>query len=123
MPPLISLDSVSLAFGHVPLLEGATLLVEPGERMALIGRNGAGKSSLLRMLSGEVPPDSGTLWRAPGLRVARLDQDIPGEGARTVFDEISAGLGPLGDLVAEYHRTALRVAEAPDDEAALERLG
>ncbi len=123
MPPLISLDSVSLAFGHVPLLEGATLLVEPGERMALIGRNGAGKSSLLRMLSGEVPPDSGTLWRAPGLRVARLDQNIPGEGARTVFDEISAGLGPLGDLVAEYHRTALRVAEAPDDEVALERLG
>ena len=91
MNPLISLDSVGLAFGHLPLLEGASLLVEPGERIALIGRNGAGKSSLLKVLSGEMPPDAGTVWRAPGIRVARLDQDVPGEGTRTVFDEVAAG--------------------------------
>ncbi|HEX6973785.1 MAG TPA: ATP-binding cassette domain-containing protein [Vicinamibacterales bacterium] len=123
MAPLISLDSVALAFGHLPLLEGANLLVEPGERIALIGRNGAGKSSLLKILTGEIPPDAGTVWKAPGLRVARLDQDVPGEGARTVFDEVAAGLGQLGALVADYHHAAMRVAEAPGDEGALERLG
>jgi ATP-binding cassette subfamily F protein uup len=123
MSPLISLDSVALAFGHLPLLEGASLLVEPGERIALIGRNGAGKSSLLKVLSGEVPPDAGTIWRAPGIRIARLDQDVPGEGARSVFDEVAAGLGELGSLVADYHHAAMQVAEAAGDAAALERLG
>ena len=123
MNPLISLDSIGLAFGHLPLLEGASLLVEPGERIALIGRNGAGKSSLLKVVSGELPPDSGTVWRAPGIRIARLDQDVPGEGTRTIFDEVAAGLGALGALVADYHHAAMRVAEAPGDAAALERLG
>ena len=90
--PLLTLDRVSLAFGYYPLFEAADLRIEPGERIALIGRNGSGKSSLLKVVSGEIPPDAGTVWRSPGLRISRLEQDVPGAGTRTVFEEISEGL-------------------------------
>jgi ATP-binding cassette subfamily F protein uup len=118
--PILTLDRVSLAYGHLPLFEDASLRLDAGERICLIGRNGAGKSSLLRLVAGEVPPDGGTVWRAPGVRVARLDQDVPGAANRTVFEEVAAGLGELGALVAEYHRTAMAVAEG---HAGLDRLG
>jgi ATP-binding cassette subfamily F protein uup len=118
--PLLTLDRVALSFGHLPLFEDASLRIEAGERICLIGRNGTGKSSLLKVIAGDVPPDAGTVWRAPGLRVSRLDQDVPGAADRTVFDEVSAGLGDLGDLVARYHHAAVHVAETRTD---LERLG
>jgi ATP-binding cassette subfamily F protein uup len=117
---LLSLDSVSLAFGHVPLLERAGLRIEPGERVCLIGRNGTGKSTLLKIVSGEQLPDAGSVWRAPGLRVSRLDQEVPGAADRTVFDEVASGLGDLGALVARYHHTAMEAAENP---GVLDRLG
>jgi ABC transport system ATP-binding/permease protein len=120
--PLLTLSDISLAFGHLPLFEDASLRIEPGERIALIGRNGSGKSSLLRVISGELPPDAGTIWRAPELRVARLEQDVPGSVDRTVFDEIASGLGPLGALVADYHHAAIALAEAPVDAARLTAL-
>jgi ATP-binding cassette subfamily F protein uup len=118
--PLLTLQDVSLAFGHLPLFEGANLQIDARERIALIGRNGAGKSSLLRLISGEIPPDGGTIWRSPGLRVSRLDQDVPAAGARSVFDEVADGLGELGALVAEYHHAAM---EAASGHGALEKLG
>jgi ATP-binding cassette subfamily F protein uup len=127
--PLLTLQQVSLAFGHLPLFAGADLQIEAGERIALIGRNGAGKSSFLRVISGETPPDAGTVWRAPALRTARLDQDVPGAADRTVFDEIADGLGELGALVSRYHE-AVRLREdatagqAPDRIAVwLDRVG
>ena len=64
--PLVALDHVSVAFGHLPLLDDATLQIEPGERVCVIGRNGTGKSTLLQIISGELPPDAGTVWRAAG---------------------------------------------------------
>ena len=123
--PLLTLDSVALAFGHLPLFEQASLRIEAGERIALIGRNGSGKSSLLKVISGEVEPDAGVVWRAPGVRVARLDQDVPLVGTRTVFDEIADGLGELGALVADYHHAAVRVGETTgvEHDRAMERLG
>jgi ATP-binding cassette subfamily F protein uup len=120
--PLLALQRLGLAFGHLPLFEGADLQLEPGERIALIGRNGAGKSSLLRVIAGESPPDAGTIWREPGLRVSRLDQDVPAAGDRTVFEEVASGLGELGSLVAAYHQAAARIADAHTD-ADLARLG
>jgi ATP-binding cassette subfamily F protein uup len=120
--PLLALQRVGLAFGHLPLFEGADLQIDNGERIALIGRNGSGKSSLLRVLSGDQAVDAGAIWREPGLRVSRLDQDVPVVGERSVFAEVAAGLGELGALAAEYHQAATRVAEthAASD---LEQLG
>src|SRR5262245_43960144 len=110
--PLVSLDGVSMAFGHVPLLDGASLQIDRGERVSIVGRNGAGKSTLLRVLSGEQPPDAGSVSSQPGVRIARLEQDVPISTDRTVFDAVADGLGELSDLVAAYHRAAVHVAEA-----------
>ena len=111
---MITLDAVSVAFGHLPLLERVNLSIAPGERIAVLGRNGEGKSTLLKVLSGDVLPDSGTIWRAPDTRVARLDQDAGSLDAapegQTVFEAVAAGLGELRDLVNAYHHAAARVA-------------
>ena len=95
--PLLTLEQVSLAFGHLPLFDRVDLRVEPGDRLALIGRNGTGKSTLLKVMSGAVQPDSGLVWRAPGLRVSRLEQEVPEETERTVRQEVEAGLAPSGE--------------------------
>ena len=120
--PFVTLDRVSAAYGHLPLLDDASLLVERGERIAVIGRNGTGKSTLLRIVGGEQPPDAGTVWIQPGIGLARLEQDVPLETSRPVFDVVADGLGPLSALVTEYHRAALDVAQH-GTEAGLERLG
>ena len=120
--PLLTLQRVGLAFGHLPLFEDADLQIDNGERIALIGRNGSGKSSLLRVLSGDQAADAGSIWREPALRVSRLDQDVPLVGEHSVFAEVADGLGELGGLAAEYHQAATRVAET-HAAADLERLG
>jgi ABC transport system ATP-binding/permease protein len=119
--PLLSLDQVAHAYGHVPLLDGVSLQLEPAERVALIGRNGSGKSTLLRIVAGEVQPDRGMVWRAPGTRVARLEQDVPLDTASSVFEAVAEGLGQLSALVAEYHHATVEVAMGAA--GALERMG
>src|SRR5438309_3972510 len=119
---VVALDRVSLAFGHLPLLDEAMLRIEHGERVSVVGRNGAGKSTLLRIVSGEQAPDTGSVWKEPGLCIARLEQDVPFSTDRTVFEVVAEGLGDLSDLVAGYHRTAVKVAEASTP-ALLEQLG
>jgi ATP-binding cassette subfamily F protein uup len=89
--PLVALDRLSIAYGHLPLLDGVSLQIEARERVALIGRNGTGKSTLLKVISGEVPADAGTVWRQPALKVARLEQDVPLSSNRTVFDVVADG--------------------------------
>ena len=89
--PLVSLDRVSIAFGHLPLLDGVALQIEPRERVSVIGRNGAGKSTLLRIVNGDLQPDTGTVWRQPALKIARLDQDVPLNADRPVFDVVAEG--------------------------------
>jgi ABC transport system ATP-binding/permease protein len=90
--PLVSIDRVSLAYGHLPLLDGASVQIERKERLCLIGRNGTGKSTLLRIVGGELPPDSGTVWSQPGLRIGRLAQDAPLQDTRRVADVVAEGL-------------------------------
>ncbi|MGE3403478.1 MAG: ATP-binding cassette domain-containing protein [Vicinamibacterales bacterium] len=94
MAVLVTLAQLSLAYGHLPLLDGASFRLDGGERVALIGRNGAGKSTLLKVVSGEAAPDSGQVWRAPGLRIARLDQEVRQFGEATVRSELESGLRP-----------------------------
>ena len=120
--PLATLDRVSLTFGHEPLLAEATLRVDRGERVCVVGRNGAGKSSLLRVISGEQLPDTGDVRMEQGLRAARLEQDVPFSTDRTVFDVVADGLGALSDLVTDYHHTVVTLAEE-NTPANLERLG
>jgi ATP-binding cassette subfamily F protein uup len=120
--PLVALDNISLAFGAVPLFDHATFRIDRGERVSIVGRNGAGKSTLLRLVSGEQAPDTGMVTKEPGVRVARLEQDVPVATDRTVFEVVAEGLGGLSDLVADYHRTAVAVAET-NSPRLLERLG
>ena len=119
--PLVTLDQVSVAYGHLPLLDTVSLQIDPGERVAVVGRNGTGKSTLLQVLAGSLPPDTGTFWRQPGLRVARLVQDVPLSADRPVFDVVAEGLGDLQSLVTDYHHAAAAAADGRP--ASLERLG
>jgi ABC transport system ATP-binding/permease protein len=89
--PLVTLDRVSIAYGHLPLLDDVALQVDARERVSVIGRNGTGKSTLLKIISGEIAPDAGTVWRQPSLRVARLEQDVPLAAHRSVFDVVAEG--------------------------------
>src|SRR5260370_8655 len=89
--PLVSLDRIGLAFGHLPLLDQVNLQIELRERVCVIGRNGTGKSTLLQIISGEQAPDAGSVWTKPGLRVARLVQDVPLSANRPVLDVVAEG--------------------------------
>src|SRR5947207_8939082 len=102
--PLVALDRVALAFGHLPLLDSVSLQVEPAERVAVIGRNGTGKSTLLKIIGGDLPPDSGSVWRQPALRIARLEQDVPLSTDRAVFDVVAEGHTHHLDVDEEWLR-------------------
>lgn len=88
---LLSLENVTFGFGKPPLMEGVSLSIERGERIALLGRNGVGKSTLLKVLNGEIVPDGGEVFRQKGLRVARLIQEVPTDRTGTVHDTVVAG--------------------------------
>ena len=90
--PLLRLANLSLAFGHRTLLDGVSLEVRAGERVCLVGRNGEGKSSLLRVIGGEVSADDGELWLRPGMRVAYLAQEATLDSQQSVFEVVAGGL-------------------------------
>ena len=114
--PLLTFDRLELAYGHWPLLDGASLVIEAGERIGLIGRNGTGKSSLLKIIAGESQPDAGEIWRAPGLKLAYVPQEPQFQPGHTVFEAVAEGVGEAQRLLAEYHAAAHAMAEG--DEAA-----
>ena len=101
---LITLSDAHLAFGHVPLLDGAAMALEPGERVALIGRNGAGKSSLLKILAGLEKPDDGILQLQTGLRRVYVAQEPLFEAGSSVFDAVSEGVAEAKALRERYER-------------------
>jgi ABC transport system ATP-binding/permease protein len=107
--PLLSFESVSIAFGREPLLDHASFQIDPGERVCLIGRNGAGKSTLLRIAEGSVTADEGEVWRQPGLKIAQLEQELLVSETATVFDVVVGGLPEMGALLAEYHHVSHQV--------------
>lgn len=99
---LITLADAQLAFGHVPLLDHADFALESGERIGLIGRNGAGKSSLLRILAGMEHPDDGEVQRQQGLHTAFVAQEPVLDAGQTVFDAVQAGLADVIALIDDY---------------------
>ena len=113
--PLITLQNVDYSVGGPLLLEKAELSIESGERIALIGRNGAGKSTLMKLMAGELKPDDGEVRVQQGVRVTRLEQEVPHGAAGSVFDVVADGLGELGHWLAEFHR--LSHAEVFDGDA------
>ena len=122
--PLATLDRVSLAYGHVPLLDHVELTLDEGEKVALVGRNGTGKSSLLKVLAGSAAPDEGLVWRRPGLRLAWVMQEPLLDDAQSVFDAAADGLGEVRDLLAAYEAAARAAASGqPDAVTRLEHLG
>ena len=120
--PLIQLSEVSLAFGHVPLLDHVDLVIEPGRRIGLIGRNGTGKSSLLRVIEGTSKCDDGKVWRAPDLKLATVSQEPLFEPGLTVFEAVAEGLGKGNQLLVEYHAAAHAFAEDHENEALAARM-
>jgi ABC transport system ATP-binding/permease protein len=101
--PLLRLDKISLAYGHLPLLFHVDFQIDAGERVCLIGRNGAGKTTLFRVITGTAVPDEGEVWRAETLRVAHLEQEVPPDTEQTIFEVVAGGLGEIGALLTEYH--------------------
>ena len=117
--PLITLENACLAFGHHALLDHANLQLNPGERAGLIGRNGGGKSSLLRSLAGEIKLDDGRLWRAPNLKLAYVPQEPLLNPANTVYQEVSTGLGNISQILLDYHAVSHALSETPENTEAL----
>ncbi|MDR3640304.1 MAG: ATP-binding cassette domain-containing protein [Humidesulfovibrio sp.] len=113
---LISVNNLCMSFGGPKLLDGISFQIEPGQRVCLVGRNGEGKSTLLRLLSGDLTPDSGEVSRAVGLRVARLSQKVPEVLTGTIYEVVTQGLGEMGRAVADHHR-----AQTTGDAALLEQ--
>jgi len=113
--PLAILDKLELAYGHWPLMDGASLVIDKGERIGLIGRNGAGKSSLLKVVVGEIRPDAGEVWRKPGLHLAFVAQEPSFMSGHTVFEAVSEGSGPARGLLAAYHTAAHQAASGEAD--------
>jgi ABC transport system ATP-binding/permease protein len=122
MPHLI-LSDASLAYGHVPLLDHADLQLDPGERVALIGRNGCGKSSLLRVLAGQGALDEGALWRQPEIRIGYVPQEPALDCESTVFAAVVSGMGDVSALLAEYHEVSHAMSDPTlEHEPLMERL-
>ncbi len=121
--PLITLEKACLAFGHHALLDYAGFLIDSGERVGLIGRNGGGKSSLLKVLSGSIKLDDGKLWCAPALKIAYVSQEPELTPRNTVFQEVSNGLGAMSRVLLEYHAVSHELSTGHSNtEYLLERL-
>ncbi|NQD35862.1 ATP-binding cassette domain-containing protein [Permianibacter sp. IMCC34836] len=101
--PLLTLRELSLAYGHVPLLDHVSTSVEKGDRIALIGRNGEGKSTLLRVLTGAQKPDGGDYKLQGGIKLASMAQEVPQELQGSVLDVVLTGAGNMAELLVQYH--------------------
>ncbi|MEO7216847.1 MAG: ATP-binding cassette domain-containing protein [Gemmatimonadaceae bacterium] len=107
---LLGMQEVSVAFGGPAILDRANFSIERGERVCLLGRNGAGKSTVMKLLDGSIAPDSGEIVRQTDSTVARLEQEIPADLVGTIFQIVSAGLGDTGRLLSRYHAASQKVA-------------
>jgi ATP-binding cassette subfamily F protein uup len=118
---VISLSSAQLAFGHVALLDHAEFSLESGERIGLIGRNGTGKSTLLKVISGKFKLDDGLLVMQQGLKIAYVEQEPTFDPAMSVFDAVAAGMGEQAAMLAEYEQLTGQFGQG-DDDALMDRM-
>ncbi len=119
---LISAQGLHLDFGDGPLLQDVGFQIEAGERIALVGRNGSGKSTVMKLLAGELEPDDGAILVQAGCRVARLSQEVPADLTGDIFDVVAAGVGRAGELLAQYHHLSAEMAGSDRELARLEEV-
>ena len=102
MSSLISINELVLSYGHQKILDGVTFSVNPGEKVGLVGRNGTGKTSLLKILAGDQPPDGGTLSSRRGLRIGYLPQEFELNNSHSVQENVQAGAADLVQWIHQY---------------------
>jgi len=117
--PLLTLTDASLAYGHHALLDKVNFQIDAGERVCLVGRNGMGKSTLFRVISGQAQLDDGELWQMDTLKISYLEQEVPADQQDSIFDVVASGLGEIGQLIIDYHHALM---ELDDEAASLNRL-
>jgi len=118
--PLIRLKNVSIAYGTHALLKNSEFQLDPGEKVGLLGRNGEGKSTLMKIIAGTVHADNGEVWREPELKLAWLEQMPNLDDEATIYDAVASGLGELGNWISQYHH----LLETMDgSEESLKQLG
>ena len=119
--PLLRFDNTSLAYGDMPLLDDAEFQIRKGERVCLLGRNGAGKSTMMKLVSGQIDADDGSIWKKPGLKIGILNQDLPEQDDKKVYDVVASGLDSggekLGDLISRFHELSLNISSDADMKA------
>lgn len=119
---LLSYRNLTVSYGGPKLLDNSGLTIAKRERICLLGRNGEGKSTLLRIINGEVAPDKGESESIPDLRIGKLDQEVPDELGDSVFEVVAQGLGKAARTIAEYHHLLLEIEINPNDTAIANRL-
>ncbi len=102
--PLVRLDKVSLNFGTHSLLDEVDFTLKKGARVGLLGRNGAGKTTFMRVIAGSMQADSGEHWLRPGVEIAWLEQSLPQADGQSVYDMVAGGLAETGELLKQYHQ-------------------
>ncbi len=107
--PLIRVQNASIAFGPTTVLDKVNLTIDSGARMALVGRNGEGKSTLLKIIAGEIVPDTGDIIASTGLKTAYLPQAVPVDFEGTAYEVVASGLSKVGQVIAEYHKESQRL--------------
>jgi ATP-binding cassette subfamily F protein uup len=117
--PLLTLTDASLAYGHHALLDKINFQIDAGERVCLVGRNGMGKSTLFRVISGQAQLDDGELWQLDTLKISYLEQEVPADMQDSIFDVVASGLGEIGQLLTDYHHALVDVSDA---ESSMNRL-
>ncbi|MDX8126253.1 ATP-binding cassette domain-containing protein [Methylomonas sp. OY6] len=118
--PLIRLTNVSIAFGTHALLDNAAFQLDAGERVGLLGRNGEGKSTLMKIIAGDIHADHGEIWKQPELRLAWLEQSPNLDENDTIYEAVAGGLGELGRVIARYHEL---LSHMDGSEQSLQALG
>ncbi len=111
---LIALQNISMRFGGPLLLENISLQIEKKQRICLLGRNGTGKSTLMKILAGEIQPDAGLVQKKQGLRISYFSQSIPQKMQSNVFHIVAKGLGIQGELLVKYHHEEISITQNPE---------
>ncbi len=118
--PLLQLQDIQLAYGDLPLLDHASLTIERGERLCLVGRNGTGKSTLLKVIAGDTTPEDGRI-EIGHTRISRLKQEVPSDTSGSIYDIVAQGVGEIGALIADYHHLSQQLV-SDNSEQTLNRI-